>query len=112
MPNQQTTLPSPDEVEAARTPAGGWTKDTLAQWGIPWPPPKGWRERLRREWEAKTTHRDRFFAELAWAEDHLIYTPDQMRQRLVNQLAEADPRDEHGIGVLIERAKEMARDVR
>lgn len=40
--------PSPQEIEAAKTPAGGWTKDTLAQWGVPWPPPKGWREDLIR----------------------------------------------------------------
>ena len=31
-----------DEILAARTPKGGWTKATLASWGVPWPPPKGW----------------------------------------------------------------------
>jgi len=35
-----------EEIEAARTPAGGFTKDQLAQWGVPWPPPKGWRDAL------------------------------------------------------------------
>lgn len=35
-----------EEIEAARTPAGGWTKAQLAQWGVPWPPPKGWIKRL------------------------------------------------------------------
>lgn len=35
-----------EEIEAARTPAGGWTKDQLAQWGVPWPPPKGWKRKL------------------------------------------------------------------
>lgn len=34
------------EIDAARTPAGGWTRDQLAQWGVPWPPPKGWRKSL------------------------------------------------------------------
>ncbi|RXR21563.1 hypothetical protein EQW78_17790 [Oerskovia turbata] len=34
------------EIDAARTPAGGWTRATLAGWGVPWPPPKGWREAL------------------------------------------------------------------
>lgn len=29
-----------------RTKAGGWTKATLAGWGVPWPPPKGWLKRL------------------------------------------------------------------
>lgn len=35
-----------EEIEAARSPAGGWSKATLAGWGVPWPPPKGWRHRL------------------------------------------------------------------
>lgn len=34
------------EIEAAMTPAGGFTKATLAAWGVPWPPPKGWRKKL------------------------------------------------------------------
>lgn len=34
------------EIEAARSANGGWTKETLAQWGVPWPPPKGWRRAL------------------------------------------------------------------
>jgi len=38
--------PTEDEIEQARTPAGGWTRDQLAQWGVPWPPPKGWKRRL------------------------------------------------------------------
>jgi hypothetical protein len=35
-----------DEIDAGRSPAGGWTRDTLARWGVPWPPPKGWRQAL------------------------------------------------------------------
>jgi hypothetical protein len=31
-----------EEIMAKKTPAGGWTKETLAQWGVSWPPPKGW----------------------------------------------------------------------
>jgi hypothetical protein len=34
------------EIDAARTKAGGWTKEQLAKWGVPWPPPKGWRKAL------------------------------------------------------------------
>ena len=30
----------------AQTRKGGWTKKQLAQWGIPWPPPRGWKSRL------------------------------------------------------------------
>jgi len=39
-------MPTAEEIEAARTPAGGWTRAQLAQWGIPWPPPKGWKTGL------------------------------------------------------------------
>ena len=39
---------SAEEIEAARSPRGGWTKATLAAWGIPWPPPAGWRQALLR----------------------------------------------------------------
>lgn len=34
------------EIEAARTPKGGWTKAQLEVWGVPWPPPPGWKKRL------------------------------------------------------------------
>ncbi|MFF4753368.1 hypothetical protein ACWD5R_41995 [Streptomyces sp. NPDC002514] len=34
-------LPSPEEVEAARTRVGGWKRDQLAAWGVSWPPSKG-----------------------------------------------------------------------
>lgn len=44
-------LPSSDEVDAARSPAGGWSKAQLAAWGVPWPPPKGWRAELVRRWQ-------------------------------------------------------------
>jgi hypothetical protein len=39
-------IPTDAEIEAARTPAGGWTREQLAAWGVPWPPPKGWRKNL------------------------------------------------------------------
>jgi hypothetical protein len=26
--------------------ADGWTKEDMAYWGIPWPPPKDWKFRL------------------------------------------------------------------
>ncbi|MBA7712424.1 hypothetical protein ES703_121398 [subsurface metagenome] len=42
--------PSPEEMEAAKTPQGGWTKEQLADWGVPWPPPKGWRRELEEKW--------------------------------------------------------------
>lgn len=44
-------LPSPDEVKAAETGNGGWTRARLASWGVPWPPPGGWRKDLERRWK-------------------------------------------------------------
>jgi hypothetical protein len=35
-----------EEIEAGRSPAGGFTEEQLAAWGVPWPPPRGWRHRL------------------------------------------------------------------
>ncbi|MET9402333.1 sigma factor-like helix-turn-helix DNA-binding protein [Kitasatospora sp. NPDC002965] len=42
----EPVCPTPEEIEAARTPAGGWRRSQLAAWGVPWPPPKGWKQRL------------------------------------------------------------------
>jgi len=36
-------------IEALRTPAGGFTRRALQSIGVPWPPPKGWRQNLIRE---------------------------------------------------------------
>ena len=36
------------EVEAGRSPAGGFTRKQLAAWGVPWPPPDGWLRALLR----------------------------------------------------------------
>ena len=42
-------MPSPEQIEAAKTPGGGWDRKTLADWGVRWPPPKGWKKRLAEE---------------------------------------------------------------
>lgn len=34
------------EIEAHRTERGGFTRETLRLWGVPWPPPKGWKKAL------------------------------------------------------------------
>jgi len=44
-PMQADTLTGAD-VEAGRSPRGGFTREQLAAWGVPWPPPKGWKTRL------------------------------------------------------------------
>jgi ribonuclease HI len=46
--------PSPEQIEAARTAAGGWTKAQLAEWGVTWPPPNGWKKRLIQQWQDQT----------------------------------------------------------
>lgn len=37
---------SEEEIEAGKSPAGGFTRAQLKKWGVPWPPPKGWRRGL------------------------------------------------------------------
>ena len=49
------TIPSPAEIEAAKTPNGGWTKQTLASWGVPWPPPSGWKRCLEKQYAERHT---------------------------------------------------------
>jgi hypothetical protein len=39
-------MPTREEIANARTGNGGWTKKQLAAWGVPWPPPKGWKKAL------------------------------------------------------------------
>jgi hypothetical protein len=38
--------PTAAEIAAAKTPQGGWTQEQLAQWGVAWPPPQGWKVAL------------------------------------------------------------------
>lgn len=37
------------EMEAAKSPKGGWTARQLRLWGVSWPPPSGWRKRLLKD---------------------------------------------------------------
>ena len=41
--------PSADDIERLRTSKGGWSRAQLAEWGVSWPPPKGWKKRLLQE---------------------------------------------------------------
>src|SRR5262245_34573532 len=34
------------EILASRSPCGAWKREQLAEWGVPWPPPKGWKQAL------------------------------------------------------------------
>jgi hypothetical protein len=42
-------MPTDEEIMAARSAAGGWTRETLASWGVPWPPPAGWKAAITTE---------------------------------------------------------------
>jgi hypothetical protein len=37
---------SEEEIMSKQTPAGGWTKQQLAHWGVPWPPPNAWKKEI------------------------------------------------------------------
>lgn len=45
--------PSPEQVLEHRSARGGWTRLKLTEWGIPWPPPNGWRRHLEQKWKAE-----------------------------------------------------------
>ena len=42
----ETVVLTRDLLHAAATKAGAWTKRRLAVFGVPWPPPAGWMDRL------------------------------------------------------------------
>ena len=35
-----------EKIESLKTPAGGWTKASLASLGVSWPPTSGWKAKL------------------------------------------------------------------
>ena len=44
-------VPESEILAARTTPFGGWSRKVLENWGVPWPPPRGWRKRLERPGE-------------------------------------------------------------
>lgn len=48
-----------DEIMSAQTPRGGWTKAQLETWGVPWPPPGGWKRALIEGKPMPSAHRSR-----------------------------------------------------
>lgn len=45
-PEKQGKGMTEEEIEAGKSPAGGFTRKQLEAWGVPWPPRKGWKEDL------------------------------------------------------------------
>lgn len=74
-----------EEIEAGRSPAGGFTKKTLAKWGVPWPPPKGWREALM---DGKTM-REAGLKELIPSETLPYISADELLKQAVLAVVEA-----------------------
>lgn len=42
---------TPELILSLQSPNGGWSKESLATLGVPWPPPQGWRKKLHRAYE-------------------------------------------------------------
>ena len=42
----EKTLITEEVIDDGRSPAGGWTNAQLRSWGVPIPPPRGWRKKL------------------------------------------------------------------
>jgi hypothetical protein len=38
--------PTEQEIADGLSPGGGYSRETLASWGVSWPPPKGWKKAL------------------------------------------------------------------
>lgn len=41
-----------EQIEAGRSPRGGFGRRELARWGVPWPPPAGWMQALLHGFDA------------------------------------------------------------
>jgi hypothetical protein len=74
---------TPKEIEARQTAKGGYTKAQLAEWGVPWPPPKGWKAGL-----LKVNMRERTDAAAALhlAIDDVFTGPEESQMMLIWKL--------------------------
>lgn len=44
------------KIASLQTPAGGWTRESLALFGIDWPPPAGWKKFLEEKGDSKVIY--------------------------------------------------------
>jgi hypothetical protein len=65
-----------EEIEAGRTPNGGWTRHQLEEWGVGWPPRKGWKERLLRD----STTQMKTKRKIEWDDTSFIMRTDPERE--------------------------------
>ena len=69
---------SPEEVRAKQTGNGGWKASVLREWGIPWPPPKGWRQMITSNPSTKyTPQQSNLFFSVEKIERGLSENPDE-----------------------------------
>ncbi len=80
-----TKIPSPEEVEAAKTGRGGFKRAVLESWGIAWPPKKGWRTRLRLAWEEQEQARK----QLPFDKSTIVITASSEEWQTMVKLAES-----------------------
>jgi hypothetical protein len=74
------TIPTKKEIVKARTRAGGWTRKQLAEWGIPWPPPKGWRGKLEKKISSLEKHYEIYFQSALKRQLEFELTPDEFEK--------------------------------
>lgn len=71
---------SEEDIEAGRTATGGFSRAQLAAWGVPWPPPKGWKQDLlARENTSGSTRTVQKPRGLTWIP---VYTANQVGRRV------------------------------
>jgi hypothetical protein len=55
-----------EQIEVAKTPNGAWTRKQLAEWGVGWPPKKGWKKRITEHETRPIQYREKTMAKPAW----------------------------------------------
>lgn len=105
--NRTIIPPTRAEIEARVDRNGkGATRSLLASWGVPWPPPKGWKKELLSNAD-QTTDRPKFNSETWEIITIMRKDPDG------TFMAKAEGRDHEGnkVGEVVAESKSLARVV-
>ena len=60
------------EIAAGMSRKGGFTRAQLAKWGVPWPPPQGWRKALLAGNPVPKPERDPYKPDMQQSDAHSI----------------------------------------